>query len=551
MSSLSHPSLSRLTAAGPDRAAQQAASQLGRRLLADSHRRTIAFASLFALVAWVQPYSYRHAYPTLAERVGFARSFGGNLSLRMFYGIPHDLLSIGGYTAWRVGGILAVIAAVWAVVSVTGVLRGEEDSGRLEMLLALPVSRGTIGAAGMGATAVQGLVIWLALTAGLLAGGLPAGPAAFLAIAIVSVIPVLAGVAALASQLAGTRRRAMELALGIVAVAFVLRVVADTVSGAAALRWVSPFGWVEQMRPFAGARPAVLVLPLATGTLLLVLAARLARRRDTGTGLLQRPDMRRPRLRLLSSAAAQTLRAELSPVVIWTAAIAVYGFIVGEISSTISSAGIPAGLRDQLAKLGAGSVITPRGYLGFVFLFFVLVASLFAASQVGAMRNEELNGRLETVLAQAVSRRGWLAARMLVAVGATALISVTAGVTVWAGARLAGVGVSLSSLLLAGANCFAVGTLFLGLATLAYAIAPRAGAALAYGAVTVAFLWQLFGSLLGVPGWIVRLTPFAHLGLTPAQPFQTGSAAVMVLIGLSAAAVARAAFIRRDLTSGG
>ncbi len=76
----------------------------------------------------------------------------------------------------------------------------------------------------------------------------------------------------------------------------------------------------------------------------------------------------------------------------------------------------------------------------------------------------------------------------------------------------------------AGANCLPVALLFLGVAALAYAVAPRASGGIAYGLVTVAFLWQLVGSLLGAPRWLVELTPFAHVGLVPAQPFRAGAA---------------------------
>ena len=46
------------------------------RAFADARIRTIAFACLFAAVAYIQPVSYRHAYPTLADRLAFAHSFG-------------------------------------------------------------------------------------------------------------------------------------------------------------------------------------------------------------------------------------------------------------------------------------------------------------------------------------------------------------------------------------------------------------------------------------------------------------------------------------------
>jgi ABC-2 type transport system permease protein len=99
----------------------------------------------------------------------------------------------------------------------------------------------------------------------------------------------------------------------------------------------------------------------------------------------------------------------------------------------------------------------------------------------------------------------------------------------------------------AGVNCLPVAFLFLGIAALAYATVPRASAGVAYAVVTIAFLWQLVGALLGVPHWLVELTPFAHVGLVPTQPFRVGAAAIMAAIGLAASAAALAAFRRRDL----
>ena len=70
--------------------------------------------------------------------------------------------------------------------------------------------------------------------------------------------------------------------------------IADTSSGVGWLRWLTPLGWAEELRPFTGARPAVLLLPLAATVLLLVVAERIAARRDIGTGLLPARDTRRP-----------------------------------------------------------------------------------------------------------------------------------------------------------------------------------------------------------------------------------------------------------------
>ena len=523
------------------------ARALARRAFRDGRVRTIAFAYLFAIYSYIQPVGYRHAYPTASSRSAFAHSFANNKGLRMFYGAPHDLLTVRGYTAWRVGGTLAIAAAVFGLLAAIRALRTEEDTGRMELVLAGMVARRTAFLSAMAGIAAATFVLWLAEFAGYLVGGLPVGGSAFLALATASVVPVFVGVGAVASQLAPTRRVALELSGTVVALCFLLRVVADTSSGAGWLRWMTPLGWAEQLRPFSGADPAVLLLPIIATALLLGAAARIAAGRDVGTGLLPVRDSARPRLRLLGSPTAQALRSEQGSLIAWTGSVAVFAFILGVISESVSSAGISKSVRQQIAKLGSGSILTPSGYVAFVFLFFILAVSLFACAQIGAARHEEADEQLETLLALPVSRARWLGGRLLLASCAAAAISLAAGLFTWAGADSVGVSMPLARMLEAAVNCIPVALLFLGIAALAYALVPRASVGIAYGLVTVAFLWQLVGSLLGAPKWLVDLTPFGHVGLVPAEPFRAGAAVTMLAIGVASALGALGLFRRRDL----
>jgi len=177
----------------------------------------------------------------------------------------------------------------------------------------------------------------------------------------------------------------------------------------------------------------------------------------------------------------------------------------------------------------------------------VLALGLFVCAQVGAARHEEAEQRLETLLALPAARLAWLGGRLLLAVAAVSGLALVSGLATWLGTAAAGIDVSFLRLLEAGANCIPAALLFLGLAALAYAIVPRASAGIAYGLVAVTFLWQTVGSLLGAPKWLVDLTPFAHIGLVPTQPFRAGAAAAMIAIAAGASLAAIAAFRRRDL----
>jgi ABC-2 type transport system permease protein len=509
--------------------------------------RTITFAYLFAIYAYIQPVGFRHAYPTLAGRLSFVHSFGNNDAIRLFYGYPYDASTVGGYSAWRVGGTLAIVAAVFGVLAAARALRTEEDAGRMEIVLAGVLSRRTAFASAMVAIAAGLFAMWVAETAGFLLASLPAGESAYLALATVSVAAVFVGVGAVVCQLAPTRRVALELGSAVVALSLLARVIADTSSGVAWLRWATPLGWAEAMRPFAKPQPLVLALPVATTLALLWVAARISAGRDVGTGLLASRDTAPPRLRLLSSPGAQALRSELGSLLVWASSIGAFALVLGLVSSSISSAGISKSIKEEVARFGVGSIATPTGYLSFVFIFFVLAVSLFACAQVGAARQEEADEQLEALLALPVGRVRWLTGRLLVAVGGAVALSLVAGVLTWAGASAQGVSISFTRMLEAGANCLPVSLLFLGVAALAYALVPRASAGITYGLVTVAFMWQLVSSLFSVPKLLREATPFAHVGLVPTQSFRVGAAAAMLGIGLVAVLAALAVFRRRDL----
>ncbi|MGO9342212.1 MAG: polyketide antibiotic transporter [Acidimicrobiales bacterium] len=524
-----------------------AGAALFRRAFLDARTRTVAFAYVFAVYSWLQSSAYRSTYPTQADRIAFARSFAGNDAIRLFYGYPYDVVTVGGYSAWRVGGTLVLAAAAFGVLAAVRAMRTEEDAGRTEIVLAGCVPRRTSYLSAMAAIGAGTLILWFAEFAGFVVGRLPVAGSAYLALATVSVVPVFVGIGAVASQLAPNRRVAIALSSAAAVLFWLLRIVADTWAGGAWLRWATPLGWAEELRPFTGAHPAVLLLPVAACVPLVAIAARINAGRDVGAGILPARDTAAPHLRLLSSPIAQALRSERGSLATWMFGFAAFSVILGKISTSISSAGVSTKIQKDFAKFGTGSIVTPSGYLAFVFIIVILAVCLFVCSQIGAAREEEAEERLETLFALPVGRRRWFGGRLLIAALAAATLSVLAGLLTWAGAASQGVNVSLPRMLEAGANGIPISLLFLGIAALAYAVAPRASAAIAYGLVSATFLWYLVGSVLGIPKWIIDLTPFRHIGLVPVQTFQATAAWVMVAVGVATAAGAVAVLRHRDL----
>ena len=522
-----------------------AARAVARQTLGDSRTRTISFGLLFFVVSALQVLAYRNAYPTREERLELARTVADTQAVRLLYGVPHDLLTVGGYAAWRLGA-LTIFAGLWGVLGAVRALRAEEDAGRAELVLTGIVSRRQAFIGALVGIAAGAVILWLALFAGLMTGRPGLGGSLYLALALLSPLPVFVGFGALASQLAPTRRTALALGTGVLAVALLLRMVADTTS-LGWLRWTTPLGWAEELRPFADPQPLVLVLPALATAVLLVASGRIAEGRDIGAGLFAVSDSAQPRLRLLGSPTALALRSLRGTFIAWLAGIAAFALILGAVAGSVSSA-VSDELQQQLEKLGAGAN-TPAGFLGFAFLFFILAVSLFVCFQIAAAREEEAEQRLETLLALPVGRGRWLAGRLLVAAAGAAVLALAAGALTWLGASSQEADVSFARLVEAGANCLPVALLFLGLGALAYAIVPGAAVTSAYALVAIAFLWEVIGGLLEAPDWLLGLSPFHQVGLIPAEPFAATAALVMLAIAAAAGLAAVWAFARRDLVA--
>ena len=273
------------------------------------------------------------------------------------------------------------------------------------------------------------------------------------------------------------------------------------------LRWATPLGWAEELRPFAGAQPLVLLLPCSTAV-----AAAARRGDDRACGATSAPAARGatidaaprgtccPRRR---PGAAQRAARRSS---VWLVGVGVFAFIVGVISTSFVGRDLSSNVRESAARSSAAHRCSRRPAPRLHFLFFVLAISLFAlrAGRSRATRGGRPAARDAARAARSAGAR-WLGGRCCsAAVGALRRSACSPACSRGrAPPRRARTSRS-AEMLEAGLNCLPAALLFLGLAALAFALAPRASAGIAYGLVSVAFLWQLVGALLGAPEWLAR-----------------------------------------------
>ncbi|HET7488316.1 MAG TPA: hypothetical protein VFJ85_10335 [Acidimicrobiales bacterium] len=496
---------------------------------------------------------YSSLFPDAASRARLALSVQGNAGFEALFGKIHAIDTVAGYTAYKTLFTLMVLGAIWGLLLATRVTRGEEDAGRWELLRS-----GRTTAAGAAAQAAAGLgagvvCLWLpTATFAMWAGGadkvgVGAGPALYFATAAVAGAAMFMGIGLAAGQLAPTRHDANVIGAGVMAASYLVRMVADSDASLGWLRWASPFGWIEELRPLTGSHPAAFVPVVVLVAASVAVALAVAARRDLGASALAGRDTPPARTFLLSGQAGLTIRLTRATVVVWLLALAGTGLVFGLVTQAAGNAAKgSATLERVIARLGAsgaGAVV----YLGFVFLMAAGMVAIAVAGQVAALRNEEATGHLDNLLVRRVARWRWLAARLAVGVGLVVLASAAAGLAAWVGAASQHAAVGFGDLLVAGLNVAPPAVFVLGIGCLVFGIRPRAAVAVTYGLVVWSFLVEIVASVVDSGQWLRDTSPLLHIAPAPAADPNWTAAGWLVGLGALAALAGIAAFSRRDL----
>ncbi|MFF9058833.1 ABC transporter permease [Streptomyces sp. NPDC101213] len=493
-----------------------------------------------ALMVLSLPNTLESLYGTAAERASLKDQMAANSSLRALVGPVFDD-SLGALTAWRIGVYAGALAAVTSLLVVVRHTRDEEESGRQELLASGAVGRRAALTSALLAAGVADAVLALLVTVGLAGHG--AAGALALGLGLAATGMLFATTAAIAAQLTESARLARGLASGVLGAAFVLRAAGDSATddGSSVLTWLSPLGWLENLRPFADERWWVLALFAAAIAAQGATAYVLAGRRDLGMSFLPtRPGRAAGRLR---TAGGLAWRLQRGSVLGWSIGFLLAGVVYGAMAEGAADlVGDNERAREIFERMGGQSALTDA-FLAAMTGMLGLVAALYVVASVLRLHGEETSGRAEPVLANAVGRLRWAAGHLAIAFGGAALIMLLAGLGLAAGhGREAGP--ILAGCLVQLPAVWTVG----GLAVLLYGLAPRL-APVAWGVAGAVLVIGWIGPALDVPRAVLDLSPFGHLPKLPGGGMEWGP--VLTLTALAAALVAAgvAGLRRRDMTT--
>jgi len=500
---------------------------------------------------------------THAERLAFAHQM--ELLGRQFSYIlppPVQLDTMGGYLTWRDFSSIAIVYAVWAVLSATGGGRGDEERRLTDFWLATGVSRARwliTRTVGFLLAASASIVLMLGLTAAAAAAAgdaLPVAGVALEGVAYVALVMCAFGLGLIVAQFFVTRRAAALAASGILILLFLLNSAVRSGVEVGAAQWLSPFYSFDRSTPvLAGGTldgPASAVL-FAAGVLLVGLATLAFVRRDVGGTLVARraspttPTARASRDPFLRLPVLAAVDQQRGWIIGWTVGISVLAYVLVSITKVLVDVlqAMP-GLQQYLVAMNVS------GYSGFVGVIWfgtaLLIVAVFVVVQVNAWAADDGEGRLELILAQPVSRTWVVIDRIASLLVAVAVIAAVSTFVVYLTASAVGVEMPAGRTALAGLLMLPVAFALGGLGLALVGWRPRTAVVLLGVVTMVSYFTEQFAPIFNMPVWVQRTSVFALYGMPLSRDDWPGIG-ILMGIGVAGTAIAVAAMRRRDVGS--
>ncbi len=501
-------------------------------------------------IAYASANAFRQLYPTVESRQILASTLAKNPGLIALTGPGFDLSSIGGLVAWRLGGFGAVSVALLGMFTVVHHTRAEEEAGRLELIGSTRVGRFAPIASTMSVALGSTLVIGLALGTCLVLLGLPAAGSFALGLGFTAAGWSLASIAAITAQLTQSARGANGLAGSILGLAFFLRAVGDSAGSGAmsVLSWLSPIGWSQQVRPFAGERWWVFALPVGLTAVATTVALALNARRDLGDGVLASrpgPDSGGDSL---STSTGLAWRMHRGALLGWVLGLSALGAGLGSLAEGMGSL---IEDNDQLAEIfvrmgGEQNLI--RAYFSSVMGVVGLMVGAYSVQEVLRLRSEEVSGRVEPVLATKVSRPAWVLSHLSVVFGGAVVLLASAGAVtgVVHGLRSGDLLPSVIDLSKTALVQLPAVMVMIGLTLGLFGLVPRASSA-AWGLLSAFVALTQLGPMLQLEPWLQGLSPFSHTPRFPVERLSWATLGMLLLIASGTLTGGLVGFSRRDV----
>lgn len=519
-------------------------------------RGALIIGFLTGLMMGAQGAAYAEAYPDQHSRDVFVASLKVAPALGFMAGEIDDALTPASYSIYKSIALMTLLTSIWGLLVTTRLLRGQEEDGRLEQIIAGRTTKPAAGVQmliGFSYSLVIASVIAWALIAAL--GAMPkvhlsVGSSALLTLSVFLPGIFFASLGIITSQLAITRSRALAYGLVPLLVLFTIRGAGNSVADWNWLKQFSPFGWTDLLNSVRDPNVWWILPTFIFAVIAIPFGLFLAGKRDLGASLIRQSDFARSHFFLLGSPLQLAIRQNIGTFFWWALGTLAYTSLLAAIAKIGADAlqTSPAFVQ-IISALGGTHDDLVIAFLGFGGLFTAMILLVMAAVCMGGIRRDEAKGYTDNLLIHPVRRSTWLAKRLSLLFVMIAVISLLSAYTIWAIATYQGVSLELSIMMQNATALLGTIVLLLGIGTVLYGLLPRLAAIGMFAVIIWAFVVDVLKSFFSLDDLIDKTSLLHYVSFAPTKTPDWTTFAWLVGIGLVLIVIGIIAFNKRDIVS--
>ena len=490
---------------------------------------------------------YPTLVPTHAETLALATSMQNPAMVAMMgpvYGLAQITPAIIMSQETLIWYLIAI--AIMNIFLITRHTRGDEEFGRIELLLAKPIKAQTPTLAPLIFALIINALIAIAATLGVLIinieGTTFLGAFSF-GVVIGGVGLYFAALTLLFAQIFSTSSGVFSASFITVGLMYMIRALADVKESSLTL--ISPFGVALHVEIFYSNRLTLLLFLLPPSFFFIGVALLLNSIRDHGSGLIAQRPGKNHASAFLRSPFGLAWHLSRTSTLAWGGGIFLlglsYGSVIGDLAAFVEN----NELMQQILQSGNEHTLLD-GYVALLFSLMAIVVSIPVILSVMRIHKEELTARAELLFARPTNRRRVYTPFLIIAFTESIImfILLTFGLVLGGGGALSVGGIIGYGLTYLPAVWFlgALGVFLIGTAP-----TLRSLTWLYYAATFIITYIHLVGS---VPTWLLNLNPFEWIAHLPIEEFKV---LPLLILTISSALLIAGGLVRyenRDLSNG-
>lgn len=519
-------------------------------------RSALVIGFLTGIMMGAQGAAYAAAYPDQHSRDIFVASLKSAPALGFMAGEIDDALTPASYSIYKSIALMTLIVSVWCLLTTTRLLRGQEEDGRIEQLIAGKITKFRASKnilIGFGYSFCVALFIaWIIISAlGLDPKvGLSIGSAGLLTLGVFLPGVFFGSLGALTSQLALTRGRAVAYGLTPLLVLFVIRGTANSINAWDWLKHWSPFGWTDLLNPVRDPHVLWIVPTIIFTIICLPFALYLAHKRDLGSSILPQSTYAKSRFFLLGSHLQLSIRQNIVTFFAWCIGTLSYAGLLSAIAKVGADAlsSSPAFVQ-VIHQLGGSYDDLVIAFLGFGGLFTALILLVMVAVCMGGVRQQEAKGYLDNFLVQPIRRSIWLSAKIVVITTMAFLISLLASFVIWLIAHYQNIALDLGIMSQNATALTGPIILLVGIGTLFFGALPRLTTIAMFAVIIWAFVVDVLKSFFKLDDWTDKTSILHYVSFAPTKTPDWNQFTWLIVIGTTFICIGIWRFTQRDIVS--